>query len=90
MRLAGIDVDNDLVTVLVSLLRDDIYVNPADKLDVALAQDQPEVALSINDRNAILDVLDDPPTGLDVLHAVLLSEYTWRVQHGFESRPPVG
>jgi len=90
MRLAGIEVADELVADLVSLLRFHVYVAPALKLERALAKAEPEVALTINDRNAILDVLeDDRPAGLETLCAVLLSEYAWRAQNGLESRPPV-
>ena len=72
MRLAGVDLTNDLVAELVSLLRHEVYVSPADKLDAALAAHEPEVGLSVNERNAILDVLDDPHGGLVELREVLL------------------
>ena len=89
MRLAGLEIAEDAVAELVWQLRDQVYVNQAEKLDAALARGRPEVALSINDRNAILDVLDDPPTGLERLREVLLAEYVWRVQIGLERRSRV-
>jgi hypothetical protein len=90
MGLAGIEVEEVLVADLVSLLRLHAYVAPAIKLDRALATGQTEVALTIKERNAHLDVLEeDQPAGLEQLCAVLRSERAWRMQNGFESRPPV-
>jgi len=75
MRLHGVDLENDLVLELVSLLRQEIYVSPADKLDAALTAGRSEVGLSVNERNAILDVLDHPHGRLVELRRVLLAEY---------------
>jgi hypothetical protein len=41
-----------------------------------------EVGLTIRERTAILDVLDDPPQGLEELRAVLLREHVGRVRDG--------
>jgi hypothetical protein len=38
--------------------------------------------LSIEDREVILSVLDDPPEPLCELHAVLLQEHEWRRREG--------
>lgn len=40
------------------------------------------VALSIDDRERILQALDDPPDGLAELRGVLLREHEWRVREG--------
>ena len=89
MRIGGVGVSVPLVAELVSLLRDDYYDKAADTLENALGRDALDVGLTINERNAILDVLDDPPAGLEELRSVLLEEYVWRVRHGLESRARV-
>ena len=48
--------------------------NQADRIVDALMSMQTEVTLTHPDRVAILTVLDDPPAGLEGLHAVLLQE----------------
>jgi hypothetical protein len=40
------------------------------------------VALTIDDREFILAVLDDPPPGLEELRGVLLRELEWRRAEG--------
>ena len=47
-----------------------------------LDAEQALVALSIADREAILRVLDDPPTGLAELRGVLVAEHEGRVRDG--------
>jgi hypothetical protein len=78
MLLAGIDMTTELVAVLISMLRDECYFRAADTLEHALEHDQREVGLTLRERTAILDVLDDPPAGLELLRAVLEAEYVWR------------
>lgn len=80
MQLAGIPVRYSVVLELISMLRRGDYAHTADTLEGALATHQRDVALTINDRIAILNVLDDPPPGLEELRAVLLQEHAWR-QH---------
>lgn len=46
------------------------------------------MALTIDDRKRILRALDDPPTGLAQLHAVLLLEHEGRVRDGSFSEIP--
>ena len=89
MLLAGAELPHETVVALVALLRDDHYQQVADQLDDALASDVTEVGLTIRDRNAILDVLDDPPANLEQLRTLLYAEYLWRVQNGLEQRPKV-
>jgi hypothetical protein len=40
------------------------------------------LALTIDDREAILRALDDPPDSLAELRGVLLREHEWRVREG--------
>ena len=49
---------------------------------VALEAEQAMVALTIQDREAILRTLDDPPAGLAELRGVLLDEHQGRVRDG--------
>jgi hypothetical protein len=53
-----------------------------DALLVALDAEQALVALSIADREAILRVLDDPPTGLAELRGVLVADHEGPVRDG--------
>lgn len=89
MFLAGVDLPDETVAALVARLREDHYPQVADKLDAALTNAVTEVGLTIRDRNAILDVLDDPPSDLRQVRAVLYAEYVWRAQNGLEQRPTV-
>jgi hypothetical protein len=89
MLLAGVDLSDETLLALVALLRADHYGHVADKLDDALVDDVADVGLTNKDRNAILDVLDDPPAELERLRGVLYTEYAWRVQSGIEQRRTV-
>jgi hypothetical protein len=80
MFLAGIRVGNELVAELVLLLRDEYYLKAAETLDHALGHDKPHVGLTLRERTAILNVLDDPPAALEHLRDVLLAEHVWRVR----------
>jgi len=40
------------------------------------------LGLSIEERETILAVLDDPPAGLEELRGVLLNEVEWRRREG--------
>jgi hypothetical protein len=67
---------------LVNRLRRADLAYQADTIEGALVAQQPDVALTIPDRVAILTVLDDPPSGLSQLRAVLLQEHVWRRAEG--------
>ena len=83
MRLVGVSVREDNVADLARLLFDAGFEETGDALLVALDAEQDLVALSIADREAILRVLDDPPTsGLAELRGVLLAEHEGRVRDG--------
>jgi hypothetical protein len=78
MLLAGIPVRDALVLELALLLRRGDHAYTADTLEGAVAAHQPTVALTVSDRIAILDVLFDPPPGLEDLRSVLLAEHVGR------------
>jgi hypothetical protein len=82
MRLAGLDITDECALELVRRLRRAELTHQADTIEGALVAEQPDVALTIPDRVAVLTVLDDPPKGLEELRAVLLSEQKWRRSEG--------
>ena len=89
MLLAGIEVEDEAVARLARLLHDDYYHHVGDKLEQALDDRAEALGLTIPERNAVLDVLDDPPASLTSLRDVLFNEYVWRVQNGLEKRRKV-
>ena len=82
MVLAGIPVRDQDMFILVGLLHDAGFDDTAEAVVVALEAEQELVALTIQDREAILRALDDPPSALAVLRAVLLNEHEGRVREG--------
>ena len=82
MRLAGVSVHEANVAALAELLLAAGFEDTADALLVALDAGQDLAALSIDDRAAILSVLDDPPVGLAELRGMLLVEHEARVRDG--------
>jgi uncharacterized protein (DUF1778 family) len=75
VRLAAISVREENVADLARLLLDAGFDDTADVLLVALDAEQDLVALSAADREAILQVLDDPPDGLAELRVAVLAEH---------------
>ena len=83
MRLAGIDIDDVVVRELAVLLRRGGFVDTAETLERAVAADQPDVALTILEREAIIWVLDNTRTrALARLRGVLVQEHVGRVRDG--------
>jgi hypothetical protein len=82
VRLAGVSVPERNVAVLAEFLLASGFEDTGDVLLLALDAKQDLVALSIQDREAILRVLDDPPVGLAELRGVLLREHEGRVREG--------
>ena len=74
MRLAGVSVREENVAALAERLLEAGFEDTADVLLVALKAEQDLVALSVSDREAMLQVLRDPPSGLAELHGVLLAD----------------
>ena len=75
--LAGVNVRNDLVTVLARMLELQGADETATALHVAVATGQATPPLSVEDRQRILAVFHDPPLGLEELRGVLLGELAW-------------
>lgn len=75
MRLAGISVREESVADLARLLLDAGFDDTADVLLLALDSEQDLVALSAADREAILQVLVDPPHGLAEVRSAVLAEH---------------
>ena len=83
IMLAGVPMRRLDVLDLARLLRDARFDETADALIVALEAGQALVALSVQDREAILRALDDPQTDSHAeLRGVLLREHKWRVRQG--------
>jgi hypothetical protein len=82
MYVAGVRVRDEDALALARILYDAGFDDTAEALVVALEDEQGIVGLSIEDREAILRTLDDPPVGLAHLRGVLLSELEWRVREG--------
>jgi hypothetical protein len=81
--LAGIPVTDADVETLAELLRSAELPDTAEKLEKALVFETRVLALTITDRESILQALADAPTsGLAELRAVLLREHEWRVREG--------
>jgi hypothetical protein len=73
--------DEDVLD-LARLLHDAGFDDTAEALVVALETQQEVVGLSIEDREAIVSTLDDPPEGLSELRGILLAEHEWRMREG--------
>jgi hypothetical protein len=82
VRLAGVSVREENVAALAALLYAAGFEDTGVALLVALDAEQALVALSIADREAILRVLDDPPTGLAELRGVLVADHEGPVRDG--------
>jgi hypothetical protein len=81
MLVAGIHISDQAVAELIVRLRDEYYFKAAETLDRARAQEAAAVGLTIRERTAVLDVLDDPPASLEQLRAVLDAEHASRLHH---------
>jgi hypothetical protein len=77
MELAGIQLSDVLVLELADRLRRAGHDATADRLQAAIATSSAVTALPDEDRAAIIDVLDVPPSGLVSLRNRLLEE-AWR------------
>jgi hypothetical protein len=80
IMLAGVAVANKDVLTLAQLLHDAGFDDTAEVLIVALEAEQALVALTIQDREAMLRTLDDPPARLAELRGVLLAEHAGRMR----------
>ena len=84
MYLAGIRIRDEDVLDLARLLYEAGFDETAEALVVALEAGEGIVGLSIEDREAILRSLDDPPEGLSKLRGVLVTEHEWRLRVGLK------
>lgn len=83
MRVAGLEIPTADVFDLAVVLRRRDYAHTADTLEGAIAANQTDVALTVPDRIAILNVLKEPPESvLAQLRGVLLEEHVGRVRDG--------
>jgi hypothetical protein len=82
VRLVGTSVREQNVAALAELLLEAGFEDTADVLLVALDAEQDLVAVSVTDREAILQVLHNPPAGLAELRDVLLAEHEERARDG--------
>ena len=80
--LAGIPVRDADVLELANLLRGAGFDEVAERLETAYDREAKVIALTIEDREAIIRALDDPPDGLAELRGVLLREHEWRIKEG--------
>ena len=76
MFLAGIQVDDLHLLTLASMLRGSGFDGVAERLEDGFDRDVAVVALTIEERDAILEVLVDPD-GLGDLRAVLVQQLEW-------------
>ena len=58
------------------------HADTADRLEDAITDFEPRVALTIEDRDALISVLEDADERLAKLRGVLLSEHRWRRAEG--------
>ena len=82
MQLAGIPIGDRDVLELARLLREVRFERVAEKLVKGYVAQTRVLALTIEDREAILRALDDPPDGLAELRGVLLREHERRMREG--------
>jgi hypothetical protein len=84
--VAGVGLPREQVLALASMLWRDDSTRTARLLLEALTKRQQFVALTLDDRERILAVLDHPPEGLTELRTRLFDELNWQ-RRGLE--PPV-
>ena len=82
MWLAGLPVAYRAVLELTRRLREIELVATAERLERAHDREAKIVALDVDDREAILRVLEDCPNELEELRATLLQEHVWRQREG--------
>ena len=82
ITLAGIPVRDDLIVELANRLDRAGRPEVADKLQSALTDRSKLVSLTIPERDAILEVIEHPPAGLEELRGVLVGQHVWRQQEG--------
>ena len=79
VRLAAVEVGDAHALGLAMLLRHRGYATTADRIERAALSYERDVCLTLPDRDAIVDVLSDPPDdALATLEATLLRQLRWR------------
>jgi hypothetical protein len=89
MRLAGVAVRGEDVLTLAGLVWEAGFEDTADALIVAFDAEQTLIALTIQDREAILHALEDAPPRMAELRGVLVAEHE-RPVHGVSLRLCLG
>ena len=87
MMLAGVPIALEWVPEIARMVKVAGAVELADRLDRAVNDGVALLALTIDERAIILSVLEDPPSGLTELRAVLLNEHQWRQAEGLDPLP---
>jgi hypothetical protein len=82
MMLAGIPVTDRYVLDLATMLRAAGHEAAAARLEAGYERQTRILALSIDEREAILRSLEDGPAEFAELRAVLLNEHEWRLREG--------
>jgi hypothetical protein len=85
LRLYGVPVAPDHALWLVYKLRQVGRANDltaANMIEKGLRDELVAVALTVEERDSILGVLDDPPDGLAELRGKLASDHRWRAGAG--------
>jgi hypothetical protein len=88
MMLAGIPLPPPAIAELASMVRAIGADELADRLERAVQDDVKILALTIDERAIILNMLDDPPDELAELRAMLLNERQWRQAQGLYVEKP--
>jgi hypothetical protein len=82
MFLAGVQVPDAVLLELARRLRDAQFADTADKLERAWSEEDKQVALETDDREALLSVLVAGPDELTELESVLLQEHERKLGGG--------
>ena len=82
MRLAGIEIRDEIVLELVRALNEHGFRHTAMHLELAVDAGAPELALTVWERDQVLSALGDAPVRLLQLRATLLAENVGRRRDG--------
>lgn len=82
MRVCGVDVPASGVAQLSVLLERAGHRGLAQRIGIAVDRGLPTVGIYANEYALILNVLDEPPVGLEELRGGLLREVEWRRREG--------
>jgi hypothetical protein len=82
LNVAGVRLRREHALELASMLRGDGHDHTARLVITAITNGHDFVALTDDDRERILSVLDDPPIALSELRGALFGELNWRRGEG--------